>query len=108
MEVHPGVFVSSLSAEEWEADPDVPGRMLPLYRDERAEAGVSWFPDPVEPFGWTLPARETFLVLEGKARIEIDEGPTLEFRAGDMGCLPAGTRARWTLTTPFKDFYVIG
>ena len=56
---------------------------------------------------WTLPGRETLLVLEGAARIEIDDGQVLELTAGDIASLPAGARTTWYLTTPFKEFWVI-
>jgi uncharacterized cupin superfamily protein len=54
-----------------------------------------------------LPGRETLLILEGAARIEIEEGPVLELTAGDIASLPAGARTTWHLTTPFREFWVI-
>ncbi len=39
--------------------------------------------------------RETLLVLEGAARIEIEGGPVLELAAGDIASLPAGARSTW-------------
>ena len=72
-----------------------------------AESGLSRFTEPTEPITWTLPARETILILEGAARIEIDEGSVLELTAGDIASLPAGARTTWHLTTPFKEFWVI-
>jgi uncharacterized cupin superfamily protein len=107
MEVHPGVFVSSAATDEWEHDPEVGGEMHLLCREAGVEAGLSRFTDATEPVKWTIPDRETLLVLEGEARIEIAGGPTLELRAGDIASLPAGAETTWSLTTPFKEFWMI-
>lgn len=107
MEPYPGVFVSSVSAETWEPDPDVGGEMHVLCSGAGAEAGLSRFTGATDPISWTLEGRETILILEGAARIEIDEGPVLELTAGDIASLPAGARTTWHLTTPFKEFWVI-
>jgi uncharacterized cupin superfamily protein len=37
------------------------------------------------------------MVLEGAARIEIDDGSVLELTAGDIASLPAGARTTWGL-----------
>jgi ethanolamine utilization protein EutQ (cupin superfamily) len=107
MEPYPGVFVSRVSAETWELDPELGGEMHVLCSVAGAESGLSRFAEPIEPIRWTLPARETILILEGAARIEIDEGSVLELTAGDIASLPAGARTTWHLTTPFKEFWVI-
>ena len=51
-----------------------------LVDGEDAYAGMSRFLDVTDPVPWTLPERETFLILEGAARIEIVWGPTLKLR----------------------------
>jgi uncharacterized cupin superfamily protein len=107
MEPYPGVFVSRVSAETWEPDPEVGGEMHVLCSADGTESGLSRFTEPTEPIRWTLPARETILILEGAARIEIDQGSVLELTAGDIASLPAGARTTWHLTTPFKEFWVI-
>jgi uncharacterized cupin superfamily protein len=107
MEPYPGVFVSRSSAEEWEPDPEVGGEMHVLCDGYGIQSGLSRFTEATQPVRWTLPGRETLLVLEGTARIEIDDGPVLELTAGDIASLPAGARTTWYLTTPFKEFWVI-
>jgi len=103
-----GVQVSRASDETWEPDPDVGGQMKVLYRGEGIEAGLSRFTEPLaEPIRWTLPAKETFYVLEGSARVEIAGGATIEVGVGDMATIPAGAETTWHLTTPFTDFYVL-
>ncbi|HEX2425211.1 MAG TPA: cupin domain-containing protein [Actinomycetota bacterium] len=100
-------LVSSAPEDAWEPDPDVGGEMNVLYRTASVEAGLSRFREPVEPITWTLPARETFYVLEGSARIEIEGGETIRAAAGEMGTIPKGAVTTWHLTTPFMDFYVL-
>jgi quercetin dioxygenase-like cupin family protein len=111
MEVHPGVFVSSTSTEEWRSDPEIGGGAEEhvLVDTGGMRAGLSRFAsdaDP-EPPPWVLPQTEILLVLEGRARIEIEEGPTLDLGPGDMASLPKGAATRWYLTLPFKEMWVL-
>ena len=108
MDLGAGVLVTRATEQSWEPDPDVGGQMKVLYRAEGLEAGLSRFTEPLsEPIRWTLPATETFYVLEGSARVEIAGGPTLEVGVGDMARIPVGAETTWHLTTPFLDFYVL-
>jgi Transposase IS116/IS110/IS902 family len=70
-----------MSAEAWEPDPDVGGEMHVLRGGHGAQSGLSRFTAAPQPITWTLPGRETVLVLEGAARIE--SGHALELAAGD-------------------------
>jgi uncharacterized cupin superfamily protein len=114
MEVHPGVFVSNIATDDWRPDPEVGGQMHVFVEDERTYAGMSRFlgdgtarsmtlPEP-----WTLPEREVIVVLEGSARIEIEDGPTLELKTGDMASIPKGATTRWHLTLPYKEIWFFG
>lgn len=105
MEVHPGVYVSSTSTEEWEPDPEVGGEVHVLIDQEGAYVGMSRELKSRVGDPWTLPERETLLVLEGSARIEIAGGPTLELRVGDIASIPKGAVATWTVTAPFKEIW---
>jgi quercetin dioxygenase-like cupin family protein len=111
MEVHPGIFVSNLSTDEFQPDPEVGGGAEEhvLFNAEGMRAGLTRFSEAAdaEPPVWTLPAREILLVLEGEARIEIADGPTLELKAGDMASLPKGAATTWHLTLPFKEMWVL-
>src|SRR5216683_7884011 len=98
MEVHPGVFVSSVATDAWEPDPEVGGEMHILCSEVGLEAGLSRFTEAPGPVRWTLPARETVLVLEGEARLELADGPTLELKSGDIVSLPEGAHTTWHLT----------
>ena len=68
MEPYPGVFVSASSAEAWEPDPEVGGEMHVLCDGYGIQSGLSRFTEATLPVRWTLPGRETLLVLEGAAR----------------------------------------
>jgi uncharacterized cupin superfamily protein len=108
MEAHPGVFLSTIAADAWTPDPEVGGEMHVLVAGEGAYAGMSRFSDIADVGPWTLPERETILILEGAARIEIAGGPTLELRVGDLASLPKGATTTWHLTLPFKELWFFG
>jgi uncharacterized cupin superfamily protein len=105
MELGSEIFVSNVATGEWKPDPEVGGEMHVLVERSDAFAGMSRFvhTDVVGP--WTLPERETLLILEGAAHIEIAGGPTLDLRVGDMASLPKGAVTTWHLTLPFREFW---
>ena len=108
MEVAPGVFVSTTSTEEWEFDPEVNGDLHLLGSVDGFDAGMSRFTgEAAEPVVYTPPKRETLLVIEGTARVEITDGPTIELAPGVIASIPAGAETTWHITPPFKEFLVI-
>ena len=52
-------------------------------------------------------ADEVFVVLAGRATIEVADGPTLEVGPGDVGILEAGARTRWTVHEDLRKVYVV-
>src|SRR2546425_1160532 len=93
MERYPGIFVSKVSTEEWEPDPEVGGEMHVLCAGLEVEAGLSRFPPGGgPPIWWTLPARETLLVLEGHGRIEIAGRTDARPGCRRHGVAPQGSR----------------
>lgn len=109
MEAHPGVFVSKVTTEEWEPDPDVPGSDFhELVHDGNVWAGLTRFDSVEGPATWTPDQRETVHILEGKVRIQIADGPTLELGPGDVASFPPGLEMVWDVSTPFKEFWVFG
>ena len=50
---------------------------------------------------------EVFVVLSGRATIEVEGGPTLEVGPGDIGTYPPGTRTTWTVHETLRKVYVI-
>ena len=50
---------------------------------------------------------ELFVVLRGRATIEIDGGPTLEIGPGDVGLLHAGDRTTWRVQEDLRKIYQV-
>jgi uncharacterized cupin superfamily protein len=108
LEVHPGVFVSSVLTDDWQPDPEVGGEMHVLVEGPTAFAGMSRFTTTTDLETWTVPVRETIVVLEGAVRIEIQDGPTLELNVGDMASLPEGAVTTWHMTLPYREIWFFG
>jgi uncharacterized cupin superfamily protein len=108
MEPQSGVFVSQVSTNRWESDPEVPGsQMHELVHADGVHAGLSRFTSVDGPVPWTPQQREVALVLEGSVRIEIAGGDVLELGVGDLFSLPPGVETTWYITTPFKEMWVL-
>jgi uncharacterized cupin superfamily protein len=108
MELHPGVFVSMASTDDWESDPDVPGsQMHELVHADGVHAGLSRFANVDNPVTWTPQQREVAISLEGSVRIEIVGGDALDLGVGDLFSLPPGVETTWHITTPFKEMWVL-
>ncbi len=52
-------------------------------------------------------ADEIFVVLAGRATVEVEGGPVLEVGPGDVGLLPAGAVTRWTVHETLRKVYVV-
>jgi uncharacterized cupin superfamily protein len=50
---------------------------------------------------------EVFVVLSGRATIEVAGGPTLQVGPGDVGVLQAGDQTRWTVHEDLRKVYVV-
>ncbi len=50
---------------------------------------------------------EVFVVLRGRATIEVAGGPTLQVGPGDVGMLAAGARTTWTVHEDLRKVYVV-
>src|SRR4051812_11058251 len=95
-EIHSGVFVSSTESQDWEPDAEVGGDVHVLCTDVGVDAGMSRFLEPpTGPVRYTPPHRETVVVLEGSARVEIAGGPTVELAPGVLASFPGGTECTW-------------
>src|SRR5712691_8154769 len=87
MEVRPGVFLSNVNTDRWQADPDVPGsEMHELVHEGPVWAGLTRITDALEPTPWAPDQRETAIVLEGSVRIES--------RTARMSSSPRATSSR--------------
>jgi uncharacterized cupin superfamily protein len=93
MDLGDGLFVSRTSAEEWEADPDVPGTtMHEVVKRDGVWVGMSRIDATEGPIVWGPESRETALILEGSVRIEFEGRPSLELGPGDIVSFPPGRR----------------
>ena len=52
-------------------------------------------------------ADEVFIVLSGRATVEVVGGPTLELAPGTIGFLDAGSRTTWTVHETVRKVYVL-
>ena len=105
MEIHPGTYRSSMDTDDWESDPDVGGELQVLVDQPDSHVGMSRYLADPGPVSWTPSVRETLLVLEGSVRIDIEGGPSLDLRVGDVASLAAGTRTTWHVTAPFRELW---
>jgi uncharacterized cupin superfamily protein len=107
-----GIPVTNVSAEDYEpfmiGDEQV-GNVHWLRTESGGEGQLYtglWTCEPrVIPY--TFPGDETFQVLEGEVHIEVESGEAVDLRAGDIASFPKGQNATWTITSPFKKFFVI-
>jgi len=107
--IHPGLFVSSTQAEDWEPDEEVGGEVHVLCTDVGIDAGMSRFAvTPAQPVRYTPPSRETVVVLEGTAQVEVAGGPTVELAPGVLASFPGGVECTWHIDPGFKEVWVIG
>lgn len=58
-------------------------------------------------FTYTFGGNETFNLLEGEVRIELENGDRIDMVPGDVAAFPKGHRSTWTIKSPFKKFFVI-
>ncbi len=109
MESSRGVFVSTVSPNDWIDDPDVPGsQMHELVHEGDLWAGLTRILDMSGPIPWTPHRRETIHVLEGSVKIEIEGRPPLDIGPGDIASFPAGLSMIWHVTAPFKELWFFG
>ena len=83
-------------------DPEV--RVLPLHDSDDLAIGVWQHSTGVST---DVEADEVFVVLSGRATVEVADGPTLELGPGDVGLLPAGARTTWTVHETLRKIYVV-
>ena len=83
-------------------DPEV--RVLALHDSDALAVGVWQHSTGVST---DVEADEIFVVLSGRATVEVADGPTLELGPGDVGLLPAGARTTWTVHETLRKVYVV-
>jgi len=87
-----------------EGSPDVAERVVWSSPDGLRHRGV-WEHGP--GVSTDVEVDEIFVVVSGRATIEVEDGPTLEVGPGDVGILEAGARTTWRVhETLRKVFHV--
>lgn len=85
-------------------DPQVTGKVLWESEDGRQLRGI-W---QITPGVVTdTEADELFVVISGRATVEIADGPTLEVGPGDFAVLHEGDRTVWTVHETLRKAYAI-
>lgn len=107
------VRAAALAAEELTEDPldpelvvdgDPQVRSRELAGDDTVSVGI-W--QHTAGVSRDVEADEVFVVLSGRARIEVAGGPVLEVGPGDVGLLAAGSRTTWTVHETLRKVYVV-
>ncbi|MFE0422513.1 cupin domain-containing protein [Streptomyces sp. NPDC058953] len=84
--------------------PEVSGAVLWESPDGRLTRGI-W---QITPGVVTdVEEDEMFVVVSGRATIEIEDGPTLRVGPGDAGVLRRGDRTTWTVHETLRKAYAI-
>jgi uncharacterized protein len=84
--------------------PEVSGKVLWESEDGRQLRGI-W---QITPGVVTdVEADELFVVVSGRATVEIENGPTLQVGPGDLAVLREGDRTVWTVHETLRKVYSI-
>jgi uncharacterized cupin superfamily protein len=85
-------------------EPRVSGRVLDASADGRVERGI-W--QHTAGVSRDTESDELFVVLRGRATIEVEDGPTLDLGPGDVGLLHAGDRTTWRVHEDLRKIYQV-
>jgi hypothetical protein len=75
------------------------------------EKGVfSWPIWEKEPsrFSWHYSSQEVCYLLQGKVKVETEDGQSVEFGAGDFVVFPKGLSCVWNISEAVKKHYYLG
>ncbi|HOP27526.1 MAG TPA: cupin domain-containing protein [Candidatus Sabulitectum sp.] len=59
----------------------------------------------VSEFPWEYDMLEVCYILQGRAIITPESGPSVEIGPGDLVTFPAGMKCRWRITEPIRKHY---
>ena len=79
--------------------------------EELMRLGVEAWPiweKEVSKFDWFYSEPETFYVLEGKVRVDLDDGGSVEFGKGDLVTFAQGVGCKWDVQEPIRKHYSFG
>lgn len=87
-----------------EGDPRVADRVVWSSPDGRRLRGV-WEHTP--GVSTDIEVDELFVVIAGRATIEVEGGPTFEVGPGDLGVLQAGARTTWRVHETLRKVFQV-
>jgi uncharacterized cupin superfamily protein len=87
-----------------DGSPEVSGFVLDTSADERVERGVWQHTAGVSS---DTESDEFFIVLSGRATIEVEGGETLEVEPGTVGLLHEGDRTIWRVHETLRKIYQV-
>lgn len=66
-----------------------------------------WSPWECEPsrFDWEYDTDETAYILEGRVKVETEDGETIEIKKGDLVYFPKGLRCTWNVIEKIRKVY---
>jgi uncharacterized cupin superfamily protein len=107
MDRNDGVAISHIDAVTWEHDDETGGVVHMLYVDDALQVGL-WRPGTTAhtTIDVTLEARETLLVLSGKARLQVNDDSAYDLLPGNIVTLPRGARTRWVVDDAFSELWI--
>ncbi|MBD3427267.1 MAG: DUF861 domain-containing protein [Candidatus Omnitrophica bacterium] len=59
-------------------------------------------------FDWSYDAKETCYILQGRAKVEPEDGEPVEFGEGDLVTFPQGMNCVWEISSPIRKHYKMG
>ena len=74
--------------------------------DGWSHTAMLWRCEPMT-FDYVFPGDESFLIVAGLVRIQLEDGVTVELGKGDVASFPKGTRSVWTVVEPIVKFTVV-
>ncbi|WP_320669376.1 cupin domain-containing protein [Patulibacter defluvii] len=87
-----------------DGDPQVSELTLDTSPDGRVVRGI-WQITP--GVSTDVEADELFVVISGRATVEIEDGATLDLRPGTLGVLRAGDRTTWRVEETLRKVYQV-
>jgi uncharacterized cupin superfamily protein len=97
--------LEGLSYERVEGDPDIHTLDLPMDEPSALQAGYATLQPST--FDIVMPSSEALHIVAGSFTVEYEDGTSLTVRAGEAVSFVKGTKLRWTIHEPVKEFFVL-
>jgi len=92
------------AAQVLEGEPTVAERALWTSPDGSVESGI-W--EITAGVSTDVEAAEVFLVVRGRATVEVQDGPTLELSPGVVGSFAGGENTVWRVHETLRKLYTV-